>query len=317
MIDFNSLDGHTKQQKLAKEADKLEWLAYQLGESPYVAPQQDDEIAGELVEVQSEMESEATAEQISGPIETRINGKLQESLDEVDRVESNTDERVEGVQAEIKRRSELLGDEYPFRVGQASLAFLDESTYAKQVYLECLRISLVPTRKDRENFETLVGEALVSYLGKGRAQVRVFGWQSEDDANKSRHIKARIDELHTASNEWFWKPDLEQGFPANPPPKLVKDLGLDAVAWLPMPDKRIGRIFLVAQCATGKTDWDDKLGDVSWKRIKNWIRPMPDEWSIRCFAIPFHLPNKTKWCECADEGGLFFDRVRLTLLLKE
>lgn len=318
MIDFENLEGHTRHQKLAEEADELEWSAYELGNAPYVAPQQDDEISGQFVEMQSEQESAASdVENTDGPIELQISRKLQNSLADIDRVESRVDGQVEGVQAEIERRSRLLGEHYPFRVGNTSLAFLNESTYSRQVYLECLRISLKPTAKDRENFETLVGSALVSYLGKDRAKVRVFGWQSKATEPLSRRIKERMNELYAASHEWKWNPDVAEGFPEDPPPKLVKDLGLDAVAWLPMPDTRAGRLFVVAQCATGKTDWDEKLHDVCWDRLKNWIRPLPNRWSIRCFAIPFHLPNRPTWKESSDRAGLFLDRVRLTLLLKE
>lgn len=182
--------------------------------------------------------------------------------------------------------------------------------------MECLRTSVAPSAADREAFEDLVAKALEAYLGKGRAAVQLFGWQAKPEADRPRRIKAMIEMLAKASGEWRWNPDTEMGFPDDPPSTLVKDMGLDAIAWLPMPDGRHGKLFLLAQCATGRTNWDEKLNDVSWERIENWIRPLPRGWTIRCFAIPFHLPNDARWREVSGRGGLFLDRTRLTLLLK-
>lgn len=316
MINFTKWEHRHKHTKWADEADQLEWSTSQVGSSPYSAAQMDDEVGDLFVEMQSESESEAAFPKVSGEtVAERIDRNLREATEESDRSESRKDEMTAGVQAEIERRSLLLGDEYPFVRSAGSLDFRGAETPGRNAYMDCLRTSVAPSAADREAFEGLVAKALEAYLGKGRAAVQLFGWQAKPDDDRPRRIKTMIADLSTASGEWQWK--LDNDFPDDPPSSLVKDLGLDAIAWLPMPDKRLGKLFLLAQCATGRTNWDEKLNDVSWERMNNWIRPLPRGWTIRCFAIPFHLPNEVRWKEVSGEGGMFLDRTRLTLLLRE
>jgi hypothetical protein len=316
MVDFAKWEHHHKHSKWAEEADQLEWSTSQVGKSPFMASQMDDEVADLFVEMQSESESDAAFPEVTGEtVPERIDRNLREATEEIDRSESRRDEMNAGVQAEIERRSLLLGDEYPFVRSMGSLDFRGASTPGRNAYMNCLRTSLIPSAADREAFEGLVAKALEAYLGKGRATVQLFGWQARPEDDRPRRIKTMIEDLSKASGEWQWKPD--EGFPDNPSSKLVKDLGLDVIAWLPMPDNRLGQLFLLAQCATGRTDWDEKLNDVSWERMESWIRPLPKGWTIRCFAIPFHLPNEKHWKTVSGQGGLFLDRTRLTLLLKE
>lgn len=315
MTDFSKWEHHHKHSKWAEEADQLEWSTFQVGASPYSASQMDDEVADLFVEMQSGSESDASFPDATGEtVPERIDRNLREATEEIDRSETRRDEMTAGVQAEIERRSALLGDEYPFSRSAGSLSFLGAETLGRKTYMECLRTSVAPSRADRELFEGLVAKALGAYLGNGRATVQLFGWQGKPEADQPRRIKAMIEGLAKKTGEWPWNPDT--GFPDDPPSTLVKDLGLDAIAWLPMPDSRFGKLFLLAQCATGRTDWDEKLNDVSWERMGNWIRPLPRGWAIRCFAIPFHLPNEARWKEVSTQGGLFLDRTRLTLLLR-
>ena len=307
---------HHEHTKWAEEVDQLEWAALQLGNSPVFASQLDDDIVDIFLEVESAQESEAfEAEGGLETVEERIEGKLREANEEADRAEQKRENLTAGVQAEIARRNEVLGEHYPFVRDGSSLSFRGNDSPAHKVYLECLKTSVVPTREDREAFERLVGRALKAYLGEDRAVVKPFGWQAKPEADQPRRIKEMVEQLESETGEWPWNPAV--GFPADPPVMLVKDLGIDTIAWLPMPDQRWGRLFIVAQCATGQTNWEDKLNDVSWERITNWIRPMPNRWSIRCFAIPFHLPNDIRWQEVSRQGGLFLDRSRITLLLKD
>jgi hypothetical protein len=316
MMSFSEWALHHEHTKWAEEVDQLEWAALQLGNSPLSASQVDDDIADIFLEFQSPKESEAVeAEGELETVEERIEGKLREANEEAQRADQKRENLTAGVQSEIVRRSEMLVDHYPFVSDESSLSFRGNESPAHKAYLECLKTSISPTKEDREAFEDLVGRALKAYLGQDRAIVKPFGWQAEPEADQPRRIKEMVEQLECETGEWPWRPDI--GFPADPPATLVKDLGIDTIAWLPMPDQRCGRLFVVAQCATGRTNWDDKLNDVSWDRITNWIRPMPDRWSIRCFAIPFHLPNDIRWLEVSRHGGLFLDRSRLTLLLKD
>ncbi len=313
---FSEWARHHEHTRWADEVDQLEWNALELGQSPVSASQIDDDIADIFVEVESEKESDAI-EAEGGPqtIEERIEGKLREASEETERAEQKRENLAAGMQTEIARRSEMLGEHYPFVFDGMSLSFRGNESPGHKVYLECLKTSVAPTWEDREAFEGVVSRALKAYLGRNRAIVKPFGWQAQPDADQPRRIKEMVEQLESETGEWPWDPAV--GFPLDPPATLVKDLGIDTIAWLPMPDRRWGRLFLVAQCATGRTNWDDKLSDVNWERITNWIRPMPNHWSIRCFAIPFHLPNDIRWREVSRYGGLFLDRSRITLLLKD
>ena len=316
MISFAEWEQHHKQEKWAEEVDQLEWSASVLGTSPFEASQLDDEIADLLVEADSLAESEAVLDDQAGAtIEERVERKLLQAEEEAERTEKKTEDLTAGMQAEAQRRSEALGEDYPFSIDGSSLSYRGGESRSHKIYMECLKTSVAPTPEDREAFEHLVGRALRAYLGYDRAIIKPFGWQREAEADQPRRIRDMVTGLHKETNEWRWSPDV--GFPENPPPTLVKDLGIDTFAWLPMPDKRPGKLFVVAQCATGRTNWDAKLTDVDWNRITNWIRPIPNQWSIRCFAIPFHLPNDARWLEVSGLGGLFLDRCRLTLLLKD
>jgi hypothetical protein len=316
MLDFAKWEHHHKHTKWADEADQLEWSTLRVGASPYSASQMDDEIGDLFVEMQSERESDAAFPDVAAEsVPERIDRNLREATEEGERSETRRDEMTAGVQAEIERRSALLGEEYPFVRSLASLNFRGADTPGRQTYIECLRTSVAPIAADREAFEGLVVRALGAYLGADRATVLPFGWQSEPEAGRRRRIREMVDDLAAKTGEWQWVPGI--GFPDDPSSTLIKDMGLDVIAWLPMPDNRLGKLFLLAQCATGRTDWDEKLNDVSWERIEDWIRPLPKGWTIRCFAIPFHLPNETRWGQVSRRAGLLLDRIRLTLLLKE
>jgi hypothetical protein len=315
MIELADWELHHKQRKWAEEVDQLEWTAMQLGNSPVSASQIDDDIVGIFTEVQSTKESESLREEAPSDVDEQIEENLREATEESDRAEQKKENLTAGMQAEIERRIKLMGAHYPFELIASSLSYRGNNSSAHKVYLQCLKTSVAPTKDDREGFEDLAGRALRAYLGESRAIVKSFGWKATAEADQPRRIKAMVEELHELTGEWPWAPDV--GFPQDPPATLIKDLGIDTIAWLPMPDRRIGKLFVVAQCATGKTDWDDKLDDVNWDRITNWIRPMPNRWSIRSFAIPFHLPNDARWLEVSRCGGLFLDRSRITLLLKD
>jgi hypothetical protein len=205
-----------------------------------------------------------------------------------------------------------MGDVYPFEIHDGSISFRSLNRRSCEAYVFCLTLAISPEDKDRSEFENLVAKALKNYLGETSVS-HSFGWKSLPEEERPKRIKQKINAIEALTGEWIWNP--EEGFPDDPPAKLVKDLGLDVIAWIPVPDNRMGQVFLVAQCATGRTDWDDKLHDVSWDRIGIWVRPTPEKWSIRCFAIPYHIPNQIRLKEVSKHGGLFLDRARITLLL--
>ena len=315
MIDFNKWDQHPRQTKCAEEADQLEWFTYQSGPSPVDASQRDDEVVGLLDEVQSDSEeADIFQPSANNAVQESVQNNLRTSTAERVRSERKSEELTAGILAEVERRHTIMGEHYPFILNAGSLRYRGTGTRAHNVYLECLRTSVRPTDQDREDFEGLVVQALGAYLG-GTASSQLFGWQTLTESDRPRRIKAMVEQLHAQTGEWLWSP--EANLPDDPSSQLIRDMGIDVVAWLPMPDGRLGKIMLLAQCATGKGDWENKLNDVTWDRIENWIRPTPHRWTIRCFAVPFHLPNEMKWRLTSKLGGLFFDRARLALVLRE
>ena len=314
MINFKKIDQNPRHTKCSDEADQLEWRTLSEGSSPVDAAQMDDEISGSIEEPQSARESDAFGNgEPSDTVGANIQGNLRSLAAERLQTEKRSEELSAGTLAEIERRSSIMGEHYPFRLKGSALLCAEVATPAHPVYFNCLKTSIKPTPADREAFESLVVSALGAYLG-GSAKSQLFGWQAKAEPDQPRRIKAMMTELHSHTGEWPWSPDAD--LPDDPDTTIVKDLGLDAVAWLPMPDRRWGKVMLLAQCATGRTDWEKKLSDVSWDRIEEWIRPTAQRWGVRCFAIPFHLPNESKWRAVSKRGGLFLDRARLTLLLK-
>jgi hypothetical protein len=315
MIDFDRWQFHREQTKWSTEADFVEARALEYGEFPFDGGHVDEIATGQFVEDQSEHESAGHLPiRLAEPVEEGIRRKLTEQLESKQRAHLRREDLSAGVQAELWRRQSLMGSAYPFNIKNGSLELSNNETRSSKIYAQLLKTSVDAERADRELFEGTVAAALCAYLGKEKAKHMCFGWRSCPEEEQPRRIKQRIELLHTNSGEWKWNTD--EKFPDDPTPKMAKDLGLDVVAWLPMPDSRMGQIFAVAQCATGNTDWEGKFHDVSWKRLENWIRPLPSEWSVRCFAVPFHIPNNARWQEVSGDAGFLLDRARLTLLLR-
>lgn len=316
MSDFSQFIHHRKHEKFAAEADDVELRAVELGEYSFDGVHLDEVATGQFIEDQSASESLAhlPAPNVEST-EDGIRRKLRDNLEDIQRGQLRREDSIAGVSAEIERRKTVLKDAYPFHAKRGSLRFKDTVNASESVYVSLLKLSAGGHVPNRDSFEGVVAKALQAYLGSERAKVLCFGWKAETEDNQPRRIKEMVNYLKEHSGEWSWSPDV--GFPDNPSSQMVKDLGLDVIAWLPMPDGRMGQIFLVTQCATGATDWETKFDDVSWPKLENWIRPLPREWGTRCFAVPFHVPNTAKWQDVSKRAGLFLDRARITLLLQE
>jgi hypothetical protein len=91
-----------------------------------------------------------------------------------------------------------------------------------------------------------------------------------------------------------------------------KDDGLDIVGWIPFLDRRPGQVVILAQCAIG-VDWNGKLPELSeelWRDHISW-HVVP----IRAFIVPFHHDEGVGWRRSSREGGIVFDRLRVTSCL--
>jgi hypothetical protein len=203
--------------------------------------------------------------------------------------------------AEIDRRDAMLGEAYPFK--RRSRVLNVKRDYAKCIpYIFCLLVA------DRECyspsdtgatrlFEHLVVEAIAEYMG-GRA-IR-FGSPRDTMASG---ISDAINELSKLIGD-------EQIFqyPVN---DTDKDLGLDVVGWQDFPDKRISKLEVFVQCATGE-NWESKRGECNlhlWQSILCCSNER-----IRGLAIPYVVADEEEWKRsCWDL--LFLDRLRISSVI--
>lgn len=228
------------------------------------------------------------------------------------------EEAFNAVATEISRRAILLGDSYPFKVTGSQLAY-QKSESGLYEYLLCLSL-LDSYSEGNKAIATRVFEAVScaiaeSYLGEDAASYRM-GWPPK--AGTSARFKDRVNELRTRSGnytgEWVWNP--KELNPSDPSPQQIKEQGLDIVAWKKSVDDRTGQLYLLGQCACGKS-WasDAKLQDLNLKLLEEWIREVTCVHPVRAIFTPRHaqtddLPYLSR------HGGLVFDRVRITLLGK-
>lgn len=224
------------------------------------------------------------------------------------------DSAVSDIGAEIRRRSQLLGEAYPFRVSGGRLEYRRSSTL---VYEFCLAVSLSPSLNEGRLsclpiiFERLARDA-IAFLGTGAKGCRT-GWPPDEQDDRPARLKDVVNSLHAKTGEWIWSP--EAGLADDPTPEHVKDEGVDFVVWKEVPDHRGGRLFLLGQCACGN-HFAAKFHeiDAQFTRLSRWIRPISWAWPMRVFVIPRHVPNVEYFQQINKEAGLTFDRLRITLL---
>lgn len=280
------------QQKAAHDADQTEFCAVRMGNAPIEEGIRDDRASGQI--------DDAIADD-SVPWDARSN-----------QIDSLTGRAAE----EISRRAALLGRAYPFIIDGSSLRYRKS---ADLVYEFCLAVSVSPSLSEGRLkqlpvvFERLARDVMIVYAGSTAAGMRT-GWPRDEIDKLPARAKQLFGIVRERCGEWTWCP--EPDYAEDPEPKYVKDLGLDALVWLPMADSRPGQLFLIGQCACGRTDWDSKLRELDLDKLARWFRPFPAPKPFRCFLVPFHIPNEVLFREVNDTAGLTFDRARITLVAK-
>lgn len=213
------------------------------------------------------------------------------------------------VMEEIDRRSELLGEAYPFKLDNGALRY---TPTASGVYEFCLAISTAPSLTAApfvdlpRYFEILAGDVVCHYLGTGSKFIR-SGAPAYPANAELTDFKQTIEYLHGQTNEWEWHPTWD----AEPDLPSVKDEGMDFVVWKSI-DQRRGRLYVLGQCACGRTDWHQKTDDLNLKRLARWVRELPPVEPIRAFATPHNVTSIKVFATLARYAGLSFDRVRIT-----
>ena len=161
------------------------------------------------------------------------------------------------------------------------------------------------------NLKRLTCLVLQAYLGVGSKWYRI-GLSECDEDDRPARFRQAVEELYAefGTGEWHWHPD--EGFPQDPEPRYVKDLGMDTVNWTTFGDGRRGSLVLVGNCACGQ-NIEQKLDDTALKFIKDhWIRPFTNPDPQRVLSTSHHVPNAPHTAELASKAGLIFDRARLT-----
>ena len=212
---------------------------------------------------------------------------------------------------EVRRRKNVLGDAYPFRVSGNRLIYRASSTLA---YEFCLAVCESPSLTEGRYkvlpraFERLARDVLVCFLGPGAKGQRT-GWPPDRD--RPKRFKDLIQKLNRLTGEWVWSPD--PGLPNDP--NDPNDQGLDVVVWKEVSDGRAGKLFLLGQCACGD-NYTSKLHelDANFTRLRKWLGTMCWAWPTRVFCTPRHIPNDADFQQINREAGLTFDRIRITLL---
>ncbi len=205
--------------------------------------------------------------------------------------------------AEIDRRDSILGEAYPFERSGRVLSLKDG--YEKCVpYIFCLLVAdreyYSPTDVGATRlFEHLVVQAVASYIG-GTA-IR-FG--SPRDTMPSG-VQDAINELSNLLGD-----ERIKQYPVN---DTDKDLGLDVVGWRDFPDRRISKLELFVQCATGE-DWGSKRGQCDLHEWQGILWCAHDR--FRGLAIPYVVADDIEWRRSVC-GLLFMDRVRISSVIRD
>lgn len=224
------------------------------------------------------------------------------------------DGEVGAVRDELEQRAEMLGGAYPFEITGGSLIHKETGT---GFYEYCLGICSAPSITQRpfvklpRSFERIAAVLIRHHLG---AAWQMFHTGApRDPANGMNFFKSmhKLSQVSSGGKEWRWDP--AHTYPQNP--TISGDGGVDFVIWRPAPDKRIGQIYVVGQCACGN-DWGNKFHDISLGRLGKWFRPLSEVPVTRCFTTPFWL-SPGNFEAAHTDAGWTLDRGRLTLLAEE
>lgn len=282
--------------EISVNADQTEFMAALRGSAPLDAGIQDNRIADNMEEFVG-----ADAQELQPWAET----------------DAQCDNAISALATELQRRSALLKDLYPFSLKNGSLHYVKSNTFVYEFCLavSCARLSGKKFIRLTNAFERLARDVTRCFLGEGAQALRT-GWPPDDFEERSSYFREVCSEIHKQTGEWVWAE--RTGLPGNPRHIHVKDEGVDFVVWKLMPDRRRGNLFILGQCACGRTDWANKFHDLSIEALKErWFRPLSVAAPLRAFVTPHHIPNDMHFELVNVEAGLTLDRVRITLLAED
>lgn len=224
------------------------------------------------------------------------------------------DELVLCVQAEIARRTNNVGTDYPFRIDEKgrALHFVTPVSQAGSVYLFCLFLShafdrtIVPealapkvTNRIRDLFQACSTIAAGGYI---QGPAMSFGFPRPDGTEFLKALR-RVYRL------------FGDGRPCRKPrkaaPAKIKDNGIDVIAWKRSIDNLPSTHYLIGQVASGK-DWVDKSVKADREHFHNyWFVEKPGSQPEDAMFIPFGLEPENARQE-ADYEKLLRDYMQST-----
>ena len=221
------------------------------------------------------------------------------------------DTAVGKIYEEIERRVAILECAYPFKLDKGTLSYKQINSKIPYIYEFFLSICNSGTLTTGAHarlprvFERITAKLVASYMGEYARHIHT-GWPRDPEIGIS--FKEAMRSVSERTGEFWWEP--EEGLPNDPD---RKDEGCDFVVWPDAPDgRKIGQLFVLGQCACGD-NWQDKYNDLDIKKFQKWFHPLSLIEPVRSFATPHHVTDALLR-EASREGGLFFDRARLTMI---
>ncbi len=219
---------------------------------------------------------------------------LMENEQETDIGEEDVEEeeRIQDAQADINRRFETIGEDYPFRIDDngRALRFITPVTKVGSVYLFCLFLShafdrtimsedLAPkiTNKTRDWFQACATVAAGGYVTGPSIS---FGWPRPDGSDYLKALK-KVYRLFGDG-----RPHQRPRASAS---SRVKDNGVDVIAWRRSIDRLPCTLYLIAQVASGE-DWQTKSIKPDREHFHNyWFAVQPASQPSDAMFMPFGL----------------------------
>ncbi|NOX57134.1 MAG: hypothetical protein GXP27_22415 [Planctomycetes bacterium] len=253
------------------------------------------------------------ARQIHMTGSTDAMGEEPNELDRLDPGGEQSEQVATDAWAEIERRHKACGGDsgfYPFNVTARSIVLRhdwDNSPYIFQLLLKQFGLRAGPEGTFPERlFEHLSALAAKNYLGGevNQAQSYCFGFPRPDGTNFVDALR-RLCEAMNAGRVRLDDPRI----------KREKDSHLDVVVWRPFADGHSSQLILFGQCGVGR-DWSrEKLTELQPRNFRDkWLvegfYPEP----VRMFFVPRCIEDRD-WRTAAIDGGIIFDRCRITALV--
>jgi hypothetical protein len=246
---------------------------------------------------------------------------------------------LDEVLVELDFRSRSLGDSYPFELdfnddqwsvrcseGAGNAEDLARGTYLACLMVTAVRFHLVRSPDDAKDqaFASGIDNCLqiLAYLAAGQivgGEAYWFGWPRIDN---SVSMAAAVDSLFEQMGIHG-----ERGETPKWATGSEKDGGVDVVAWRNFGDSLPGRVVLLGQVASGKTNWKAKsVIDVVRAHFTEWLRPYEQHSYLPAHFIawPQYMEEPVPRAEYVHRLhllekmlGLVIDRLRLTELMAE